>query len=40
MSRKEKLEKINVQLDTLTSVQAEYLGISPAGPYKPDHYRY
>lgn len=34
------LEKINVQLDTLSSTQAEYLGISPAGPYKPDHYRY
>ena len=34
------LEKINVQLDTLSSAQAEYLGISPAGPYKPDHYRY
>jgi adenosylhomocysteinase len=34
------LEKINVQLDTLSGAQAEYLGISPAGPYKPDHYRY
>lgn len=34
------LEKINVQLDTLSSAQAEYLGISPAGPYKPEHYRY
>jgi len=34
------LEKINVQLDTLTGAQAEYLGISPAGPYKPEHYRY
>ena len=34
------LEKINVQLDTLSSAQAEYLGINPAGPYKPDHYRY
>jgi adenosylhomocysteinase len=34
------LEKIGVKLDTLTSSQAEYLGISPAGPYKPDHYRY
>ena len=34
------LEKIGVKLDTLSSAQAEYLGISPAGPYKPDHYRY
>jgi len=24
----------------LTAKQAEYLGISPEGPYKPDHYRY
>lgn len=34
------LEKIGVKLDTLTSAQAEYLGIKPEGPYKPDHYRY
>jgi len=34
------LEKIGVKLDTLTSSQAEYLGIKPEGPYKPDHYRY
>jgi adenosylhomocysteinase len=34
------LEKIGVKLDTLTSAQAEYLGINPAGPYKPEHYRY
>lgn len=34
------LEKIGVKLDTLTSAQAEYLGIKAEGPYKPDHYRY
>jgi adenosylhomocysteinase len=34
------LEKIGVKLDTLTSSQAEYLGVKPEGPYKPDHYRY
>lgn len=34
------LEKIGVKLDTLTSSQAEYLGIKVEGPYKPDHYRY
>lgn len=34
------LSKIGVKLDTLTSQQAEYLGIKPEGPYKPDHYRY
>jgi adenosylhomocysteinase len=34
------LEKIGVKLTTLTRKQAEYLGVSPDGPYKPDHYRY
>jgi len=34
------LEKIGVKLTTLTPKQAEYLGVSPEGPYKPDHYRY
>ncbi len=34
------LEKIGVQLETLTTDQAEYLGIPSEGPFKPDHYRY
>ena len=34
------LEKIGVQLTTLTTEQAEYLGVDVKGPYKPDHYRY
>ena len=34
------LEKIGVHLTKLTPVQAEYIGISVNGPYKPDHYRY
>ncbi|MEO8659595.1 MAG: adenosylhomocysteinase [Bryobacteraceae bacterium] len=34
------LEKIGVKLTTLTPSQAEYLGVSVDGPYKPDHYRY
>ena len=34
------LEKLGVRLDTLNRKQAKYLGISPEGPYKPDHYRY
>ncbi len=34
------LEKLGVQLDVLTKEQADYLGISPEGPYKPEHYRY
>jgi adenosylhomocysteinase len=34
------LEKIGVKLTRLTKKQAEYLGVSPDGPYKPDHYRY
>ena len=34
------LEKIGVKLTTLTTDQAEYLGVSPDGPYKADSYRY
>jgi adenosylhomocysteinase len=34
------LEKLGVKLTKLTAKQAEYLGISPEGPFKPDHYRY
>jgi adenosylhomocysteinase len=34
------LEKIGVKLTTLSSKQAEYLGVPPEGPYKPDSYRY
>ncbi len=34
------LEKIGVKLTTLTSAQAEYIGVPVEGPYKPDHYRY
>ena len=34
------LKKVGVKLTTLTPVQAEYLGVSAEGPFKPDHYRY
>ncbi|MCC6354183.1 MAG: adenosylhomocysteinase [Verrucomicrobiae bacterium] len=34
------LDKIGARLTRLTPKQAEYLGISPDGPYKSDHYRY
>ncbi|MBA4356702.1 MAG: adenosylhomocysteinase, partial [Desulfovibrio sp.] len=34
------LERLGVQLDKLSKFQADYLGVSPDGPYKPDHYRY
>ena len=34
------LEKIGVKLTTLTEKQASYLGVSPEGPYKAEHYRY
>ena len=34
------LEKIGVKLTKLTTKQAEYLGVAPAGPFKPEHYRY
>ncbi len=34
------LEKIGAELTRLTPEQAEYIGVAPEGPYKPDHYRY
>lgn len=34
------LEKIGVQLDTLTPDQADYIGVEVEGPFKPDYYRY
>ena len=34
------LDKLGVKLTKLTPKQAEYLGISPEGPFKPEHYRY
>ena len=34
------LDALGVGLTELTDEQAEYLGISQAGPYKPDYYRY
>lgn len=34
------LEKIGVQLDTLSPDQAEYIGVEVEGPFKPDYYRY
>ena len=34
------LEKLGVKLTTLTDKQAKYIGVTPQGPFKPDHYRY
>ena len=34
------LERVGAKLSRLTSKQAEYLGVSADGPYKPDSYRY
>ncbi len=34
------LGRLGVQLTQLTKKQADYLGISVQGPFKPDHYRY
>ncbi len=34
------LEKIGAKLTRLSDEQAEYIGVSPDGPYKPSHYRY
>ena len=34
------LKKLGVKLDRLNKDQADYLGVSIKGPYKPEHYRY
>jgi len=34
------LDRIGVKLTKLSDKQAKYLGVSPDGPYKPEHYRY
>jgi len=34
------LKKLNAELTELTDVQARYIGVDKAGPYKADHYRY
>jgi adenosylhomocysteinase len=34
------LEQLGVHLTKLTTVQADYIGVNPDGPYKAEHYRY
>ena len=34
------LDKIGAHLTTLSQQQADYIGVPPEGPYKPDYYRY
>ena len=34
------LDKLGVRLTKLNEKQAQYLGVDPAGPFKPDYYRY
>ncbi|HOJ66819.1 MAG TPA: adenosylhomocysteinase [Paludibacteraceae bacterium] len=34
------LGQLGVKLTQLTKEQAEYIGVNPEGPFKPEHYRY
>ncbi len=34
------LEKLGVELETLSQKQADYIGVNVEGPFKPDYYRY
>ena len=34
------LKKIGVELETLNTKQADYIGVEVKGPYKPEYYRY
>jgi adenosylhomocysteinase len=34
------LDRLGVRLTELSPEQAEYIGVKPTGPFKPEHYRY
>ena len=34
------LDRIGAKLTTLAKDQADYIGVTPEGPFKPEHYRY
>jgi adenosylhomocysteinase len=34
------LAKVGARLTKLSKEQADYIGVTPAGPFKSDHYRY
>ena len=34
------LDRIGVKLSKLDKEQADYIGVSADGPFKPEHYRY
>jgi adenosylhomocysteinase len=34
------LDKLGVKLTKLSKQQADYIGVAPEGPFKPEHYRY
>jgi adenosylhomocysteinase len=34
------LDKLNARLTELSEEQAAYIGVTPKGPFKPEHYRY
>ena len=34
------LDKLGAKLTELSGEQAAYIGVTPQGPFKPEHYRY
>jgi adenosylhomocysteinase len=34
------LDKLGAKLTELSNEQAAYIGVTPQGPFKPEHYRY
>ena len=40
VEKPELLQKIGVELETLTPEQSKYIDVPIEGPYKPDYYRY
>ena len=40
ISKKKNLEKVGAKLTKMSKDQADYISVTPEGPYKPDAYRY
>ena len=40
MTHRLHLDHLGAKLTTLSKKQADYIGVSQQGPFKPEHYRY
>ncbi len=40
LAKRSPASKVRAKLTRLSEEQASYIGVTPEGPYKPEHYRY